>query len=95
MLHRVRARKSFNLFLLSLIVCSAALAQERISVRPAATTPLSITDSTRERDGLTGPVRRVRTELAKIVVKSDQRVEGEQVGDAKVVCGDWCGVEDC
>jgi len=79
MLHRVRARKSFNLFLLSLIVCSAALAQERISVRPAATTPLSITDSTRERDGLTGPVRRVRTELAKIVVKSGQRVEGERI----------------
>jgi TonB family protein len=80
MLYRVRVPKSFSLFLLSLIVCSSALAQERISVRPAATTtPLSITDSTRERDGLTGPVRRVRTELAKIVVKSGQRVEGERI----------------
>ncbi|MDQ3685203.1 MAG: TonB family protein [Acidobacteriota bacterium] len=79
MLYRVGARKSFSLFLLSLIVCASALAQERISVQPAATTPLSITDSTRERDGLTGPVRRVHTELAKFVVKSGQRVEGERI----------------
>ncbi len=79
MLYRLRAPKLLSLSFLSLIISSSSLAQERISVRPATATPISITDSTRERDGLTGPVRRVRTELAKLVVKSGQRVEGELV----------------
>lgn len=34
---------------------------------------------TREQDGLQGPVRRVRVETAKIVVKSDKMVEGPRV----------------
>ena len=65
--------------LLSVVVSSSSLAQERVSVRRAAAAPISITDSTRERDGLIGPVRRVRTELAKLVMKSGRPVEGERI----------------
>ena len=35
--------------------------------------------STREQDGLKGPVRRVRVETARVVVKSDKPVEGTRV----------------
>lgn len=65
--------------LLSVVVSSSSFAQERVSVRPAAAAPISITDSTRERDGLIGPVRRVRTELAKLVMKSGRPVEGQRI----------------
>ena len=37
------------------------------------------TETDRDRDGLTGPVRRVRTETAKVIVKEGKIVEGPRV----------------
>ncbi|MFL6228116.1 MAG: hypothetical protein ACJ741_04995, partial [Pyrinomonadaceae bacterium] len=65
------------------VACSAAHAQVRRH-RPEAATrraaasssaPLVILDSTRERDGLKGPVRRVETEVRKVRVEQGKAVE--------------------
>jgi TonB family protein len=39
----------------------------------------SVTDTDRDRDGLSGPVRRVRTETAKLSHKSGKTIEGQRV----------------
>src|SRR5712692_11121232 len=51
-------------------------AQEE-KIRKAATS--NATSSDREQDGLNGPVRRVRIETAKIVVKEGAPIEGSRV----------------
>jgi TonB family protein len=49
-------------------------AQQKASTDPS-TPPISILDSTREQDGLSGPVRRVQTEVVKLSVKAGNVVE--------------------
>lgn len=49
--------------------------QENSSARKAPAF-ITILDSNREQDGLTGPVRRVRTETAKLSIKSSKLIEG-------------------
>jgi hypothetical protein len=46
--------------------------------RSPAATPLKILNSNRERDGLRGPVRRLRTEVAKVNFEMNGAVEGER-----------------
>lgn len=74
-------------FILSPIVITAALnvVCEAQSVRKArsrapSTVPTSISslEGTREEDGLIGPVRRVRTETAKLSMKSGKLMEGRR-----------------
>jgi protein TonB len=67
--------------LFALLVASAASVSARTALRPAAlglhaarASDLAATD--REQDGLSGPVRRVKTETAKITVKNGKPVEG-------------------
>lgn len=50
-------------------------AQEKASAHQSSTS-ISILDSTREQDGLIGPVRRVRTETAKLSLDSGKLIEG-------------------
>jgi TonB family protein len=76
--------KRTNLTLLFvLVLCSSVAASARIRLSPSAfylrfghTLP---TASDREQDGLAGPVRRVKTETAKISVKNGKPVEGARV----------------
>lgn len=53
----------------------AAAAPPRVARHPSA--PFAVND--REQDGLLGPVRRVRTETAKVTVKGGNPVEGQRV----------------
>jgi len=55
-----------------------ALGQEKNGGRPRSA-PVSILDSNRQKDGLRGPVRRVKTETARLSVKSGKVVEGTRV----------------
>jgi protein TonB len=62
--------------LLSHAVASAATPHTPTSFRlRAASAPLAAATNEREQDGLAGPVRRVRTETAKITVKNGKPVE--------------------
>jgi hypothetical protein len=69
------------LFIAFLIVASCAPARGQTSrprpetKRRAANAPLIFLDSTRERDGLKGPVRRVETEVVKVDFEQGARVE--------------------
>src|SRR3990172_11744053 len=54
----------------------SVFAQEKLS---ASSVSLSAGSSTREQDGLSGPVRRVRIESAKILVKEGKTVESPRV----------------
>jgi TonB family protein len=45
----------------------------------AAATATNATETDRDRDGLSGPVRRIRTETAKVLVKEGKIVEGPRV----------------
>jgi TonB family protein len=47
--------------------------------RAAAAAPGDATETDRDRDGLSGPVRRIRTETAKVLVKEGKIVEGPRV----------------
>src|SRR5947209_9831829 len=74
--------RRMNLTLLSaLLLSSAATASARAAVMPAALAfrfahALVVAASDREQDGLSGPVRRVKTETVKISVKNGRPVEG-------------------
>src|SRR5437660_645265 len=74
--------RRMNLTLLSaLVLSSAATASARVAVMPAALAfrfahALVVAASDREQDGLSGPVRRVKTETVKISVKNGRPVEG-------------------
>ena len=74
--------KRTNLTLLFvLLLCCAANVSARAVVSPSAigfrlADALVVATSDREQDGLAGPVRRVKSETAKITVKSGRPVEG-------------------
>ncbi|MFN2510337.1 MAG: energy transducer TonB [Pyrinomonadaceae bacterium] len=75
--------KLFNLILPSFIsatvVILSAQAQEKGNTRArpdALPTSISIPDSTKQQDGLIGPVRRVVTERAELSMKSGKLIEG-------------------
>ena len=74
--------KLTNLTLLSvLLLCHAATVSARAAVSPFASGfgfahALVVAASDREQDGLAGPVRRVKSETAKISVKNGRPVEG-------------------
>ncbi|HEX8686978.1 MAG TPA: hypothetical protein VF654_10765, partial [Pyrinomonadaceae bacterium] len=77
-------RTSLALLPLVLLLSQAASAAEgagrsplafRLRPRAGATAAAS---NEREQDGLSGPVRRVKTETAKITVKGGQPVEGQR-----------------
>jgi periplasmic protein TonB len=74
-----RMSKRFCLIMLSLIVLStAASAQTNVTAKAAnapAVTPA--VESDRSRDGLIGPVRRVRTEIAKLTTADGRQAEGK------------------
>lgn len=53
-----------------------ASAQDKAASRLASAASSAAVNTTREQDGLFGPVRRVRTETAKLLVKSGKLVEG-------------------
>ncbi len=59
---------------LAAVTAVAAGAQQNASTDPSKST-ISILDSTREQDGLSGPVRRVQTEVVKLSVKAGNVVE--------------------
>lgn len=66
-----------RLVLIVLMVAFAAIsasAQQNASTDPSKST-ISILDSTREQDGLSGPVRRVQTEVVKLSVKAGKVIE--------------------
>ncbi|MET0625260.1 MAG: hypothetical protein ABW250_20145, partial [Pyrinomonadaceae bacterium] len=75
--------KRLNLMLLPLVLLLSHVAASAATVRVpaafrlrAASAPLPGATNEREQDGLAGPVRRVRTETAKIAVKNGKPVEG-------------------
>lgn len=81
---RISSTSKLTSLILSSIISAttfilSAQAQEKgsASARPdAPPTSISILDSTKHQDGLTGPVRRVRTERAELYKKSGKLIEG-------------------
>jgi len=74
-------------FLLTALLLSAlnvnaqgqgAAASTSTDTKPVLASGSAVSDSERARDGLNGPVRRVRTELAKLATKSGNTVEGQR-----------------
>lgn len=74
-------------FLLTALLLSAlnvnalgqgATASTSTDAKPVLASSSAVSDSERARDGLNGPVRRVRTELAKLATKSGNTVEGQR-----------------
>ena len=61
-----------------LVFCSVAWAQTGATAR-AVNAPQPVSDSDRNRDGLIGPVRRVRTEVAKLSTQDGKSVESKHV----------------
>lgn len=71
--------RPFSLALLSIICLlspSQSLRSQSRTDQRRSTAPLKILNSNRERDGLRGPVRRVRTEVARVNFKTNGPVEG-------------------
>jgi TonB family protein len=69
--------------LLILLLSSVATASARVATMPTALAfrfahALVVAASDREQDGLSGPVRRVKTETVKIAVKNGKPVEGQR-----------------
>jgi len=61
-----------------LALSSAAQAQSGATAR-AGSPPQPVSESDRSRDGLIGPVRRVRTEVAKLIIQDGKQVESKRV----------------
>ena len=77
----LRTSIRLSCFMLCLLVSgAAAIAQTNLTAKagnaPAVTAPA---ETDRSRDGLTGPVRRVRTEVAKLVSTDGRLAEGKHV----------------
>ncbi len=72
-----------NALKITIASCCLVMALFQSGVGQQGSLPTSVVAAeergTREQDGLRGPVRRVRVETAKIVVKSDKMVEGPRV----------------
>ncbi len=67
------------LLIASLVFGSVVVqAQQSIAAQPA-TQSISILDSTRDQDGLSGPVRRVHTEMSKVTVNGGAAVEDQRM----------------
>ena len=62
-----------------LAFCSVVWAQTGATARAGGATPQPVSESDRNRDGLIGPVRRVRTEVAKLTTQDGKSVEGKHV----------------
>ncbi|HSS22252.1 MAG TPA: TonB family protein [Pyrinomonadaceae bacterium] len=76
----LRPIRSFSLCAIALSVCSTgALAQTNLTAKAGSAQPVPkvVEDSDRLRDGLVGPVRRVRTEVAKLSSESGKLVESK------------------
>jgi TonB family protein len=62
----------------SLPVCSQTTNQSVKSEKRLSTNPITIAESDRTRDGLRGPVRRVRTEVVKLTKAKNRVIEGHR-----------------
>jgi periplasmic protein TonB len=62
-----------------LALSSAAMAQTGATARAGNVPTQPVNESDRSRDGLIGPVRRVRTEVAKLVLQDGKQVESKHV----------------
>jgi len=62
-----------------LFVCSTAFAQSNLSARATNTPTQPVAETDRLRDGLVGPVRRIRTEVAKLTTAEGRPVESKHV----------------
>lgn len=75
--------KQTNLFLLAILMSAclcAPLSARMLHLLPGgAIHLLDATETDRDRDGLVGPVRRIRTETAKLLNKGDKWIEGTRV----------------
>ena len=69
----VRLLPAFLLWIAVLTIGTPARAQE---IRASTQAAITVLDSTKEQDGLSGAVRRVKTETAKIELKDGRPVEG-------------------
>ena len=65
--------------LVALALCQPILAQANLSLLRPQATLFSFMDTDRDRDGLVGPVRRVKTEMAKLSNKGGKTVESQRV----------------
>lgn len=75
-----RMPKRFCLVPLCLMVLSAAAsAQSSLTAKASSASVAPAVESDRSRDGLFGPVRRVRTEVAKLVSSDGRQAEGKHV----------------
>jgi TonB family protein len=67
-------------FMLCLLVfAAAAMAQTNVTAKANAPAVAPVVESDRSRDGLTGPVRRVRTEITKLSSADGKLAEGKHV----------------
>jgi len=77
---RISLRSSFFMLCLLVLAAAAASAQTGLTAKagtaPAVNAPL---ETDRSRDGLVGPVRRVRTEVAKLVMTDGRSSEAKHV----------------
>ncbi len=74
---------SFSLLLIALVFSASwmsAIAQSNLTAKAtvAASPATPVVESDRTRDGLVGPVRRVRTEIAKLSSETGKRLEGKR-----------------
>ena len=75
-----RMSTRFCLFTLSLMVfCTAVSAQTNLTAKANAPAVSPAVETDRSRDGLIGPVRRVRTEVAKVLTADGKQAEGKHV----------------
>jgi TonB family protein len=78
-------KKSYPLWTIAFMLLAVSASAQNLatnsnSLQPSGTTaPAATVDNDRVRDGLNGPVRRVRTETAKLVNKNGKMAEGPRV----------------
>jgi TonB family protein len=76
----LRTSIRLSCFMLCLLVCaSAANAQSNLTAKAGSAPVTAPAETDRSRDGLTGPVRRVRTEVAKLSMADGRQAEGKHV----------------
>jgi hypothetical protein len=78
MLRMLIRLSSFMLCLLAFAVAASAQTQNGVTAK-AATAVAPVVESDRSRDGLVGPVRRVRTEITKLSSADGKLAEGKHV----------------
>jgi periplasmic protein TonB len=60
-----------------MVLCAAASAQSNLTAKAGSAPAAPAVESDRSRDGLIGPVRRVRTEVAKLTTADGRQAEGK------------------